>query len=306
MQSLEKNPKYKFIASMCSEEKINFVFNYTMHNFMGKGIIVEIGTFFGAITQALRLGSKDDKIKIITCDYFSWDHSKQKKFSNKQYNNGDDFSKEVRENLGHLSNIEIIKTDFTELKINDQIELMFVDAPKRNKYVISFINIFSKFWIPNQTKILFEDYNQFLSYELPATLHPINHHFKFYSNSCGIVVGEVKKIDFKDNDLKKMNIREWSKEDIIKNWNEILHTGDNKMFLEKDVCIFMHLFDNGFEKDAWKYVEEKKIDLKKYTIKEKFIDRYLTKKEKKKFIQKIKKKNFIQKIKNKIKVILNI
>ena len=55
---------------------------------------------------------------------------------------------------------------------------MFVDAPKRNKYVIEFVKIFSKFWIPNH-KILFEDYNQFFSYELPATLHPINHHFKF-------------------------------------------------------------------------------------------------------------------------------
>ena len=52
MQSLEKNSKYKFIASMCSEEKINFVYNYTMHNLIGKGIIVEIGNFFGAITQA--------------------------------------------------------------------------------------------------------------------------------------------------------------------------------------------------------------------------------------------------------------
>ena len=93
-----------------------------------------------------------------------------------------------------------------------------------------------------------------------------------------------------------MNIRKWSKEDIFKNWNEILHTGDNKVYLEKDVCIFMHLFDNGFEKEAWKFAVDSKIDLRKYSLKERFVERYLNKK---------KKKNFIQKIKNKIKKILN-
>ena len=35
------------------------------------------------------------------------------------------------ENLSHLENIEIYKNDFTKLKINENIDLMFVDAPKK-------------------------------------------------------------------------------------------------------------------------------------------------------------------------------
>jgi hypothetical protein len=307
--SILLNKNYKHIDSMCTLEKINFVYSFTKSSFKNHRVIVEIGTFFGAITQALRLSIENDKVKIITCDFFRWDDDKQKKYPNKGYKYGDDFSKEVINNLSHLSNVEIYKTDFTNLKINEKIDLMFVDAPKRNKYVIDFINIFSKFWIANHTKILFEDYNQFFSYELPATLHPINHHFKFYSDKSGIVVGEVKSNEFLNHELKKMNIREWSKNEIIKNWNEIINTGDNKKYLEKDISIFMHLFDNGFIEEAKKYAKEKKINFEKYSIKQKFVKRYIdTKKQKKhkKFINLIKKNKILRKINSKIKFFLKI
>lgn len=301
--SILLNKNYKHINSMCTLEKINFVYNFTKSNFKNHRVIVEIGTFFGAITQALRLGIENDKVKIITCDFFRWDDDKQKKYPNKGYKYGDDFSKEVKNNLSHLSSIEICKTDFTNLKIDEKIDLMFVDAPKRNKYVIDFIKIFSKFWIPNHTKILFEDYNQFLSYELPATLHPINHHFKFYSDKSGIVVGEVKSNDFLNHELKKMNIREWSKDEIIKNWNEIISTGDNKNYLEKDISIFMHLFDNGLTDEAKKYAMENNINFEKYSVKQKFVKKYICKKKKNKyinFIDLVIKNNIVRKITTKI------
>jgi hypothetical protein len=306
MLKIHEHTDYKKIDSMCSDEKIQFVYNYSKHNSKGSNIIVEIGTFFGAMTQAIRLGCNDKTKKIITCDFFRWDSDKQTKYPERGYSNGDDFSKEVIKNLSHLENIEIYKNDFTKLKINENIDLMFVDAPKRNKYVIEFVKIFSKFWIPNHTKILFEDYNQFFSYELPATLHPINHHFKFYSDVSGIVVGEVKSNNFFDHELKKMNIRDWSKNEIIKNWNEIINTGNNKKYLEKDISIFMHLFDNGFTNDAKKYAIEKKINYKKYSVKQKFIDRYINFKTKTKsntFINSISKNKFLRKLINKFKTI---
>lgn len=309
METIEKHINYKKILSMCTEEKINFVYNYTKENLKGTNIIVEIGTFFGAMTQALKLGCDDENKKIITCDFFSWDYDKQIKYPYKGYKNGDDFSKEVINNLSHLSNIEINKTDFTKLKVNEKIDLMFVDAPKRNKYVIEFINIFSKFWISNHTKILFEDYNQFFSYELPATLHPINHHFKFHSDESGIVVGEVKSNNFLNFELQKMNIREWSKDEIIKNWNEIINTGDNKKFLEKDISIFMHLFDNGFLEEAKNYAKEKKINFKKYSVKQKFVEKYIDVKKQKKDKSKIdrfKNVKIIRKTINKVKSFLKI
>ena len=71
-------------------------------------IIVEIGTFFGAMTQAIRLGCNDKTKKIITCDFFRWDSDKQTKYPERGYSNGDDF-KELIENLSHLENIKLQK-----------------------------------------------------------------------------------------------------------------------------------------------------------------------------------------------------
>jgi len=275
MDTIKKNVNYKYIDSMCTDEKIEFVYNFTKKNTLNEGIIVEIGTFYGAITQALRLGCKDNNKKIITCDFFKWDKDKSAKFPNKKYKIEESFYEEVKLNLSHLSNIEIIQSNFTNLKINKKISLMFVDAPKRNKYVTSFITIFSPFWISDKTKILFEDYNQFLSYELPATLFPIHHHFDFYTDKSQIVVAQFKGGLFKTQDLDKMDIRKWKPNEIINNWNRIIEIGDNNLYLDKNISIFMHLFDNGYINEAIKFSNEKKIHFEKYSIKEKFVKHYL-------------------------------
>ena len=59
MPKIHEHADYKKIDSMCSDEKIQFVYNFSKHNSKGSNIIVEIGTFFGAMTQAIRLGCND-------------------------------------------------------------------------------------------------------------------------------------------------------------------------------------------------------------------------------------------------------
>ena len=275
MDTIKKNINYRHIDSMCGMNKIEFVYNFTKKNTLDEGIIVEIGTFYGAITQALRLGCIDNNKKIVTCDFFKWDKDKSGKFPHKKYKNEESFFEEVKLNLSHLPNIEIIQSNFTNLNIDKKICLMFVDAPKRNKYVINFITIFSPLWIPNKTKILFEDYNQFLSYELPATLFPIQQHFDFYTDKSKIVVAEFKKEFFKKEDMVKMNIREWKPKEIINNWNKIIQIGDNNLYLDINISIFMHLFDNGYINEAIKFSNEKKIYFEKYSSNEKFVKLYL-------------------------------
>ena len=122
---------------------------------------------------------------------------------------------------------------------------MFIDAPKRMKYVIKFLKIFPNFWLENKTKLLFEDYNQFLSYELPATLYPIHKNFKFYTDKSDIVIAEVLTQEIKKNEFDLMDIRKWDANEIKDNWDEICSIGDNDKFLDKDISIFMHLIDNN-------------------------------------------------------------
>ena len=68
----------------------------------------------------------------------------------------------------------------------------------------------------------------------------------------------------------------------------------------------MHLFDNGYTDDAKKYAIEKKIDFKKYSVKQKFTDRYInfqTKTKSNTFINSILKSKFLRKLINKFKTI---
>ncbi len=277
MKNIEKHSKFSDLISMCSLDKINFVYNYTLNNFKNEGDIFEIGTFAGAITQSLALGSLDFNPNIYTVDKFIWDNDKKKKFTNLNFEVDDDFFPYVNNKLSHLKNIKIFKCNFTKIKPERKIELMFIDAPKRMKYVIELIKIFSSFWIENRTKLLFEDYNQFLSYELPATLFPITKKFKFSSDTSGIVLAEVLNNKINNSDYSKMDIRKWNAEEIVSNWNEIIEVGDNKNFLEKDISIFMHLFDNGFMSDAISFSKERSINFEKYKHKNKFNERYLNK-----------------------------
>ena len=74
----------------------------------------------------------------------------------------------------------------------------------------------------------------------------------------------------------------------------------------KDISIFMHLFDNGYTDDAKKYAIEKKIDFKKYSVKQQFIDRYINYKTKTKtksntLMNSISKNKFLRKLINKFK-----
>lgn len=274
MSKIRNNKFYKEIISMCSEDKVNFTYNYTLNNFKNLGCIFEIGTFGGAMTQALALGSKNYTPNIYTVDLFVWDEDKNSKFPNLPFNIKDDFSGYVIKSLNHLDNIQVFKSNFDKLVPNEKIELMFIDAPKRMKYVIKFLKIFPKFWIESKTKLLFEDYNQFLSYELPATLNPINKKFKFYTDKSDIVVANVLDKEITADEFTLMNIRNWDVNEIKANWDEICSTGDNNKFLDKNISIFMHLIDNNFIEEGKKFLFDKNINLKKYEHKSKFVKRY--------------------------------
>ncbi len=274
MNEIKNNKSYKQIISMCSEDKINFTYNYTIKNFKNLGCIYEIGTFGGAMTQALALGCGDYRPNIYTVDLFVWDEDKKSKFPYLPFDINDDFSTYVINSLKHLDNVEVFKSNFDKLKPKQKIELMFIDAPKRMKYVIKFLKIFPNFWLENKTKLLFEDYNQFLSYELPATLYPIHKNFKFYTDKSDIVIAEVLTQEIKKNEFDLMNIRKWDANEIKDNWDEICSIGDNDKFLDKDISIFMHLIDNNLIEQGKKFFRDKKIDLKKYEHKSKFVDRY--------------------------------
>ncbi len=280
IENIKNHDKYKDIITMCSLDKINFVYNYTLNNFKNIGDIFEIGTFAGAITQSLALASEKFKPNIYTVDKFEWDNDKKKKFPNLSFQIKDDFSNYVINSLSHFENIKIFKSNFVDLKPNNQIELMFIDAPKRMKYVIQLIRIFSNYWIENNTKLLFEDYNQFLSYELPATLFPIKKNFRFHTNRSDIVVAEFLKNKIDVKDYKLMNIRKWDIQEIKNNWDEIHNIGDNAKYIDKEISIFMHLFDNNFFDEAISYARERKINFENYKIKNKFIKNYLSKIEK--------------------------
>ncbi len=274
MKNIKNNKFYKEVISMCSEDKVNFAYNFTLNNFKNLGCIFEIGTFGGAMTQAMALGSKDYKPNIFTVDLFVWDEDKKNKFPNLPFEIKDDFSSYVINSLKHLENIEVFKSNFDKLKPKQKIELMFVDAPKRMKYVIKFLEIFPNFWIENKTKLLFEDYNQFLSYELPATLHPIHKNFKFSTDKSDIVIADVLVKEIKKSEFNLMNIRNWDASEIKINWDEICSVGDNHKFLDKNISILMHLIDNNFIEEGMKFLKDKKIDLKKYEHKNKFVKRY--------------------------------
>lgn len=274
MNNIESHKKFKKIITMCSLEKINFVYNYTLNNFKNLGDIFEIGTFAGSITQSLALGSEKFNPKIYTVDKFIWDKDKKKKFPKLKFEDKDDFSSYVIETLSEYENVKIYKSDFVEIRPNKEIELMFVDAPKRMKYVIQFAKIFANFWMENKTKLLFEDYNQFMSYELPATLLPISKNFKFYTDKSDIVVADVIKNKIDIIDYEYMDIRRWDVKQIKENWDQICSIGDNNTHLDKNISILMHLIDNNFVEEAKKFLEDKQINLKKYEHKNKFILRY--------------------------------
>ena len=128
--------------------------------------------------------------------------------------------------------------------------------------------------VRKQNKVIVEDYNQFLSYELPATLYPIHKNFKFSTDKSDIVIAEVLTQEIKKNEFDLMDIRKWDANEIKDNWDEICSIGDNDKFLDKDISIFMHLIDNNLIEQGKKFFRDKKIDLKKYEHKSKFVDRY--------------------------------
>ena len=115
MNEIKNNKSYKQIISMCSEDKINFTYNYTIKNFKNLGCIYEIGTF-GGVTQALALGCGDYRPNIYTVDLFVWDEDKKSKFPYLPFDINDDFSTYVINSLKHLDNVEVFKSNFDKLK----------------------------------------------------------------------------------------------------------------------------------------------------------------------------------------------
>ena len=96
--------------------------------------IVEIGTFTGMGTLALKEGSKD--VLVTTYDIIKWD-----KLALPSHFKSSDFEKSLNQIIGDLS-----KDDFFEenLEILNDADLIFMDAPKDNRFEYKMAKQFQK------------------------------------------------------------------------------------------------------------------------------------------------------------------
>lgn len=162
-------PSLELPPGMISESERRFLYWLASSKHTGAGEIVEIGTWLGCSTMHLAAGLRDAGRgqKLYSHDDYIWRPGMAEK-SGLTIEEGASFFPNFLGNVESLrSHIEPKVASAIELGWTDgKIETLVIDAPKSWRTIRRLFKQLAPFFIPGKTRIAFQDYLHFPSYEL--------------------------------------------------------------------------------------------------------------------------------------------
>lgn len=254
-------PALNPVPGMISASEQRFLFHMTRDCCADRGAVVEVGTWLGKSTTALAAGlsARNARQKLHCYDRYCWKafHSE---IADLDLRPGDDFQPAFERFLApYRDRMRVTKTDLSEIVWKGgPIELLVLDAPKKASTLRNTLEIFGPALIPGISKIVFQDYLYFPSYELAACLArlPSIDRTTVVLDGMSVafdVVAAVAKIDSDDGLWRPES---WTAQEIQAVWQQILEPLEPSARVLLAAGLPWHLYDAGHVAEAVKLIRD--------------------------------------------------
>jgi hypothetical protein len=159
------------ITTMLSPDEKGLYYEIA-RGYTGAGSVVEVGPWLGSgtwqICRGLSESGHDWRLTVI--DRFRWSELYERRYPQVGLTDGDEFLSVFRRNMGIYSpRIDAVETELTDLPkvfaAPDQIELLYIDAPKSWTMCWMILNTFGPKLLPG-ARLVFQDYLHITSRQL--------------------------------------------------------------------------------------------------------------------------------------------
>lgn len=240
------------IPAMSSDAERRYYY-WLARQFSGKGAVVEIGPWLGASTAYIAAGIRDSGVpaRVKVFDRFLWRAGAgwESKVVERR-SSGESFCEEFKANLGPLLDfVDAHETDIKEICWDSgDVELLFLDAPKRTRDISKILTTFGPTMIPGHSIMVWQDFGHFPSYAILASLSRLGNmvepiHVIEPGSAVGFRVKEQWPSDLVSE--KALDLQCWTPEQIDSVWQQwmsILPEDKKTLFL----CgAAMFLYDIG-------------------------------------------------------------
>lgn len=221
-------PPLPQVPGMIREEEGRYLYWLTSRAYAGSGAVVEVGSWLGRSTIHLAAGLRDAGYDdALHCfDQFSWRRSHILK-ATLPLSKGEDFQPYFERNVRPVyPGIRVTKTAIRDLSWDlGPVEILFLDAPKTLPDLSAVLAVFGPHLMPGLSVIVFQDYQHFPSYPIPALVSCLQEELEplHAIDEGGCVSFEVRRpMRFDLAQPIGWNFARWTREEASARWRRVL------------------------------------------------------------------------------------
>ena len=243
-------PKLPDLPGMISPSECCYLF-WAASRLLGAGCAVEVGSWLGrsSVHIAAGLAAGGWPTPLHCFDGFVWAPNDVSK-STLPLRPGEDFQHYFLQNTASFSDrIWVHKTRIAQISWSGEpIELLFLDAPKRQVEIARCLEVFGPALIPGTSIIVAQDYLYFPAYSLAICLHTLRDRLKLAhvvidgSTVAFLLTGALDLARERPADWE---FRKWSAAKVEAAWDEILEPLPTSAQERLAPGRALHLYDCG-------------------------------------------------------------
>ncbi len=182
-----KLPKLSPVPTMITDDEKQYLYWLGRDVVSGVGAVVEIGTWFGCSAGYLGAGLRDGSksVPFYCFDRFELQGIEKRKAREQGFDHIEELEVEAdimpitAEHLESIYSIQLYKTYIDKNSwTGGKIELLHLDAPKRESDIIHVLKTFAPFLIPEKSIIVLQDFGMPRAYSLPLIFGELREYFE--------------------------------------------------------------------------------------------------------------------------------
>lgn len=223
-------PNLPTVPGMISPYECHYLYWLVARGYLGRGAVVEIGTWLGRSSVHLGAGLRDSgHPTTLTCiDRYVWHDAfdTPRLRTNLSLKGGDDFQPYFEANVRPVyDDLNVVKAGAQNVTWDGgPIEILIIDAPKAFADVSHVLARFCRHLVPGLSVVVMQDYLHAPSYALATIASALSDQLELLHvvlHSSMVAFKVRKALDF-TKPLPEWDFSKWSKEEIFKAWDRIL------------------------------------------------------------------------------------
>jgi hypothetical protein len=260
MKKLKKNPStdadisfLPHVPALTTEDERGYLYWLLKDHFQNSGVVVEVGTWFGASAYALAAGIRDSGQQgtLYCFDRFVITGGDVKHAAEQGHDIaslGKDSLQFVQENLAQIyDKAVLVRSEIANITWDKgPIEVLHLDAPKRWSDILYALKVFGPWLIPGKSVVIAQDFCLPRAYALPLIFHTLYDSFELVhipTEYSTMATFKVNKVPVVDQSLTAKSFEPKQAAHIFDLWSQIFSHPEQKQLLKLGLAFYYYDVD---------------------------------------------------------------